>query len=367
MTPASAVYPSEPGYAQRLAGCRILLDCRWLGMGGAGRLTELLLREFGRDRPPGRWLLWGPPERLEALAFDGSEIRASAHDPRHLFGQRDALGVPNADVAVYMHQIRPLRHSPSVTFILDTIPLRHGGTLPTRTAKRAFFRAVARASTRVVTISEFSKGCIVRDLGLSPNQVAIVRVPIDLERARTIAERRKNAEREQVLLYVGRFAPHKNLPRLALAFSGSRFAAAGGRLVLVGGWHGEIERLRAWLDDRALSLVQTRPACSDAELVELMAGCRAVVVPSLEEGYGLPAFEAAAAGIPVAASVTGAMSELPSDAAVLFDPLNIEAIRSAIDEATTRPGGRRYERPDSAYGAGVVTAVASAVAEATSR
>src|SRR5215213_4245447 len=45
--------------AARLRDRTIVLDCRWLGMGGAGRVTELLLREF-RDAPPlGEWVLWG--------------------------------------------------------------------------------------------------------------------------------------------------------------------------------------------------------------------------------------------------------------------------------------------------------------------
>ncbi len=366
MTPGSATTAMISGSETRLLdGSRILLDCRWLGMGGAGRLTELLLAQLARERPPGNWILWGPRERTAAAAFDEAQIRPSNHDPRLLLGQRDVLAVPRADVAVYMHQIRPLRPGPSVTFILDTIPLRQGGTPASRLAKRAFFRAAARASTRVITISEYSKACIVRDLGLAPERVAVVRFPTDAARAASIAERRASVEPEQVLLYVGRFAPHKNLRRLAAAFSGSRFAADGGRLRLVGGWPGETDELRAWLTANGLAGVETRPVCSEEELVELVAACRAVVVPSLEEGYGLPAFEAAAAGVPVAASTTGAMTELPPDVAVLFDPLDLDAIRDAIDEATSRADGRRYEPPGSSYAAEVLDAVAGALGETT--
>jgi glycosyltransferase involved in cell wall biosynthesis len=80
-----------------------------------------------------------------------------------------------------------------------------------------------------------------------------------------------------------------------------------------------------------------RPACSDDELERLLAVSRALVAPSLEEGYGLPAFEAASAGLPVAASRTGAMTELPAESAVLFDPSSTDEMTRAIDEVTRRP------------------------------
>lgn len=41
-----------------LAGRRIVLDCRWLGFGGPGRVIELLLRRLGDEPPAGNWILW---------------------------------------------------------------------------------------------------------------------------------------------------------------------------------------------------------------------------------------------------------------------------------------------------------------------
>ena len=58
---------------------------------------------------------------------------------------------------------------------------------------------------------------------------------------------------------------------------------------------------------------------------QLLATSRALVLPSLEEGFGLPAFEAAASGLPVAASRTGAIRPFRPEVAVLFDPLDAAA------------------------------------------
>src|SRR3954454_11837855 len=142
----------------------IVLDCRWLGMGGAGRITELLLHEINVDTPPGTWKLWGHPGRIGELAFAGASVSRATGDPRRFWGQHDIASVPRGDVVVYLHQIRPLRPGRSVTFILDTIPLRHGGAAPVRGVKRLFFKTVASLSDRVITISEFSRSAIARDL-----------------------------------------------------------------------------------------------------------------------------------------------------------------------------------------------------------
>ncbi len=348
--------------AQLLGDARIALDCRWLGMGGAGRLTEFLLREFQRDPPAGAWTLWGRPGRIEPLRFADASVERADGDPRRVFGQREFAAVPPADAVVYMHQIRPLRPGTSVTFILDTIPVRHGGPRPLRLAKKGFLRAVGRLSTGVLTISEFSKACIVRDLGLSGDRVKVAPIPIDGERAVRVATLRASLPGERVLLYVGRFDHHKNLERLCRVFPGTRFAKDGGHLVLVGGWPGEVEAMRAWVATNEFRAIEVRPQCSENELDRLFATSRALVVPSLEEGFGLPAFEAAASGLPVAASRTGAMTELSPDDAVLFSPLDEDEMAEAIDVVTARPARPPRTADGAAFRAAFVDAIADALA-----
>jgi glycosyltransferase involved in cell wall biosynthesis len=63
----------------------------------------------------------------------------------------------------------------------------------------------------------------------------------------------------------------------------------------------------------------------------LMAASRALVLPSLEEGFGLPVAEAMAAGLPVVCSKGSALEEVAGDAALLVDPHDRRSITSGID------------------------------------
>ena len=75
---------------------------------------------------------------------------------------------------------------------------------------------------------------------------------------------------------------------------------------------------------------------SGTELIDLYRRAACLVFPSLYEGFGLPTVEAMACGCPVAASSAASLPEVCGDAAVLFDPLDPEAIAAGIDEALER-------------------------------
>src|SRR5579885_2485229 len=148
-----------------LRNARVLLDCRLLGPGGAGRTTELLLRSLQTSPPPGRWLLWGPAA-VRQYAWPGAEWTPNAHPLGALKGQRDVLALPAHEIAVFLHQIRPLRPGPSLTMIYDTIQIRYNGSPAARLLKRLFLIAAARLSSQVLTVSHYSRERLCADLRL---------------------------------------------------------------------------------------------------------------------------------------------------------------------------------------------------------
>lgn len=103
------------------------------------------------------------------------------------------------------------------------------------------------------------------------------------------------------------------------------------------------------------------------QLDGLLASCLAVVQPSLEEGYGLPAVEAAAVGVPIAASPVGYAPSIPEDLVSFMDPLDEASIASAIDAAAGRPDPERSWLPRSTLAEEVLSAISRISASGHSR
>lgn len=314
---------------------RVVLDCRWLSIGGPGRTTELLLRGLAAGRAPTDWVLWGP-EALAGLAWPGATVVPISRDPRLLLGQRDARSLPAGRLTVFMHQQRPLRNVPAVTLVYDTIALRYGSFGPVRAAKRLFLKRVAATSRHIMTISDHSRASVVRDLEVAPERIDVLRFPFDDAFADRVKALRASAAPEPVALYVGGFLPHKNLTRLLAAFGTTRFCRDGGRLVLAGGSPEQVDDLLERSSEEHRRFLTVRPACAQAELEQLFATALFLVQPSLEEGFGLPAWEALCSGLPVCASDGGSLPEVVGRFVDPFRATDVAAMVTAIDDCADR-------------------------------
>ncbi len=115
------------------------------------------------------------------------------------------------------------------------------------------------------------------------------------------------------------------------------------RLVMTGPWGGHRTRIVKNYAYRAgvLDRVDLLGLVSANHLAALREGARAVVVPSLKEGFGLPVLEAMTAGVPVIASDTPALRAVGGDAARYENPFNTEGWADAIAEAWQEPDIRR--------------------------
>ncbi|MDP1743181.1 MAG: glycosyltransferase family 1 protein [Candidatus Amesbacteria bacterium] len=111
------------------------------------------------------------------------------------------------------------------------------------------------------------------------------------------------------VLAIGSRQPRKNIERLKKACD-----LIGQKLIIVG-------------EGSEMGYV------TDQDLVNLLAGASAFVYPSIYEGFGLPILEAFYHKIPVACSNTSSLPEVAGDAAIYFDPYNIDQIAKAITEA----------------------------------
>jgi glycosyltransferase involved in cell wall biosynthesis len=229
---------------------------------------------------------------------------------------------------------------PQVTTIHDVIFKRY----PVR--QRFLARGVeilvplaARRSTRVITDSEASKSDLVRFLDLLPQRIDVAPlgpgIPEDAKGPRPAEVRRRfEIEDAPLLLSVLAKQPHKNAARLidAVARVPNAFLVMPGYST---GYEQELAdhiaavgvrdrvRLLGWVDDALLDGLYRAAEC--------------FVFPSLAEGFGLPVLEAMIRGTPVACSNTTSLPEVAGDAALLFDPLDVEAIAVSIRRILENP------------------------------
>jgi len=216
---------------------------------------------------------------------------------------------------------------------LTVLPQLH--TLKKRLLTSALVPHVARRARLILTPSEFSRGEVVRLLGLDPTRVRVVPYapacasgPMPDAQAHLACRYGVTAP---YFLYVGTLEPRKNVLRSLRAFSRLAPSLPDHRFVIAGapGWKYD-DVLREAARPELARRVEMRGYVPEDELPALYRNAAAFVYPSLYEGFGMPVIEAMACGTPVLASNVAALPELAEGAALLVDPLDEAAIASAM-------------------------------------
>lgn len=246
----------------------------------------------------------------------------------------------------------------NVYTIHDLVPLRlpHATLDNKRTVLKAL-REIARTADRIVTVSEQSRRDIVELLQADEARVVNTYQAVSLPPRLT--ERPREEAFEEIaafglepggyFLFLGAIEPKKNVARLIDAYlsSGTRRP-----LVIAGklGWSYEpvVARIDMLAERNRHRPSRGRGATPPREIVRLsylplhqvvslLRGARALLFPSLYEGFGLPALEAMLLGTPVLASDVSSLPEIVGEAGLLVDPYDPLALARAI---------RRLDRDD---------------------
>ena len=231
-------------------------------------------------------------------------------------------------------------HAPSVVTIYDafafTYPAR--GTIA-RLREQSPIRRAIRNAGRILTLSHWSAGELGRLFGVKPDRIDVSPPGLD-----PFWHAVEPPQRDPYVLFVGGPDERKNAAMLLEAYDGA-FAKGGPVLVIAGVLNDRDERRLRRMRAR---YERVRP--DDAGLRELYSGALAVAVPSLAEGYGLPAIEAMACGAPVIASDASALPEACGGAALLIAPRDVRAWSDALSKCAADAGlrsalrARGYER-----------------------
>jgi glycosyltransferase involved in cell wall biosynthesis len=234
--------------------------------------------------------------------------------------------VPLAYMGVRLVTIHDLTHILDCTF---------RKTLKSRLYGKPMLRFAARSADHIFTVSEYSKMQIVRHLDVPPEKVTVTYNGVGKQFCSVGCEdpevvRQRFTIPGKFILFVGNLKPHKNVPTLLRAFAKVRDTLEL-HLVIIGddaSGRPALQRLAAELAIQGS--VNFIRSVQQQDLPSLYSAASLVVMPSFEEGFGLPVIEAMACGTPVVCSNAASLPEVAGDAACMFDPHDDDSLADAI-------------------------------------
>lgn len=353
---------------------RIGIDGTCLGSGrGYGRFLRELLPPLLAQAGAHDYLLFVDAETAARVALPAMETRrlrtgASQAAAASATGNRSPLdllrmgrGVAEERLDVFyfpsVYSYFPLpRRIPMAVAIHDTIPERHGRIVFPHFRNRALWWAKSRAARfqarTLITVSEFARRQLAETFGVPAERIFVtpeapspVFSPVAGPHPAARALAARGIPDDPYFVYVGGFNPHKNVTGLVRAFAAAS-AGTNARLVLVGDYagdvfHQDLASVRSAIAEAGVAeRVHWTGFVPDEELRLLYAGALAVVLPAYEEGFGLPAVEAAACGAPCIATRESPLPEVLAGGGYFFDPHDAAQLADGMRRTLADPDGR---------------------------
>lgn len=368
----------------------------WTNTRGYGRHARALLRALVQLQDPARYTFVIDSPEVEAMLPEGATARlvtarhsttaaaaANGHrSARDLWRIGRALSSADVDVLLFptvYSYVPVLSRAKKIVVIHDVIVETFPQlTLPRRDARLLWRLKVGLArwqADALVTVSEHSRRGIIDRFNMPSDRVFVVSEAADpifrrLDDPRPgppLAGLDLGGGRRSVA-YVGGFGPHKNLGALIEVFARiarlSEFQDV--RLVMVGefrreAFHSEFETLRRQVNALGLSeRVVFTGYLADEDLVVLLNLATVLVLPSLLEGFGLPAVEAAACGCPVIATRASPLPGLLGEGGLYVNPRESDELEAALVRVLGSASVRRSMRAAGLVRAGELTWAAAA-------
>jgi glycosyltransferase involved in cell wall biosynthesis len=307
------------------------------------------------DAPP----RFGPPSTTAKLSFIASSapasLAASADGHRSLVDvMRASRAMSNGrlDLLIFptIYSFVPVFcRAKKIVFIHDVIAETYPELTVPRLQSRLFWNAkvaLGRIQADVLaTVSEYSRRKLIERFRLPANRVAVVGEASDpafrrLDRLEPSArlESLGLAGHCRTVTFVGGFSPHKNLDRLVRVFASIARQPAFDdvKLVMVGEFahevfHSHFGAIRGLVTELEIDdKVIFTGYLPDQDLVLLLNRSTVLALPSLMEGFGLPAIEAAACGCPVVATIHSPLPEVLGDGGLYIDPGSDQPLAQAL-------------------------------------
>ena len=340
--------------SENVAKMHIVIDAR-IRRASTGRYIDRLLEHLQNIDPDNRYTIlvqpddgWQPKAtNFTAIAAPYPQFSFNPLDQFRFAGQLYSL---KPDLVHFpMNQQPILYFGKVVTSTLDLTMLRFsrpGKTLlPIFWLKMLGYRFLFwysnRRSKAIITISHFVQEDLAKRYRFTAKKTTTTHCAS--EPPLTVATKKPDfvTKNENFLLYVGAAFPHKNLQLLVDALPQIE-SNPNLKLIMVGKKEHYYEQLEKYILRKPYAdRIVTPVFVTDAELKWLYQHCAAYVFPSLSEGFGLPGLEAMVHGAPVVSSNATCLPEIYGDAALYFNPNNIEDTAQKIERVLDNKDFRR--------------------------
>jgi glycosyltransferase involved in cell wall biosynthesis len=239
------------------------------------------------------------------------------------------------DVAHSAHPLlMPARRAAQIITVHDLFFLAHANhtSAEIRRDYAALIASHAARADSIITSTEYGKAQIASRLGVGVDRLYVC-AP-GAPQWNTLGHA-PNIPDDGCILFIGTFEPRKNVGVLLDAYARVLVRRPTlPRLVLAGRSTPDATEWLSKLRDAPLADHVTHLGyVPDAQREELYRSARLLVMPSLDEGFGLPALEAMSAGVPVVVSSRGSLPEVVGDAGAQVDPTDAAALADAIEHA----------------------------------
>jgi glycosyltransferase involved in cell wall biosynthesis len=342
--PTGSLY-TGPGTQRRAAVRSVCINGRFLTQrtSGVQRFAAELVKALDAELAAGQgrhiaaqWQLLAPPGPWEVPALRCIQVRQVGQGRGHLWDQLLRWHCHRNDLLVNLGNSGPVLRGHSLSVIHDAAVYRTplNFTRGYRTFHQALGRLLALRS-HIATVSDFSRDELSQVLDIPARRIAVV--PNGSEHLRGVEPDasvllRLGLESQPFLLFIGSPVPNKNVATAVTAFC--QLQRADVRFVIVGAADSSVFGQGLQLLPPGVVLAGR---LSDAQVAALLLRARALVFPSLYEGFGIPPLEAMVHGCPVIASDIPPVREVCGEAVLYFDPTNAAALAQRMRQALEDP------------------------------
>lgn len=233
-----------------------------------------------------------------------------------------------------------------ITTIHDLTPLRFpgrkmgGSSYRKKAFKYVFSNAVRRAS-KVIAVSNYTKNDLIQNFGVNEDKVRVIYEGVRKLKAKPLSANQVIVK--PYIFYTGVWREHKNLIGLIKAFNILIKKYHMDLWLVLGGkedpYYPDIRT--TWEELGLQNRVVTPGFLTDEELTLFYKNASLFVIPSFAEGFGFVGLEAMACGAPVVASSIMSLPEILGNAAIYFNPYDVNDIAEKIREVLTKDILRR--------------------------